>query len=649
MCGIAGYIDPAGIGNTDHITSMVKALSHRGPDSGGTWIDKEGGCALGHRRLSIIDLSPAGSQPMSSRDGNLILIFNGEIYNHKIIRKELNEIETGIEWRGGSDTETLLEGFARWGIPATLRKCTGMFAFALWNRSMRTVTLGRDRIGEKPLYYGWSNQILLFASELKAMKKHPSFNEAINRHALALYLKYSYVPAPFSIYQKYFKLQPGAIITFSAQNQNASPTYYWEAKKIIADCERNRFSGSLTDAIENLERLLTDSIRNQMIADVPLGAFLSGGVDSSTIVGIMQSLSSRPISTFTIGFEEKQYNEANFAKQVSQHLQTEHNELYVTPKIAMNVIPSLPDIYCEPFADSSQIPTYLVSKLASRKVKVCLSGDAGDELFAGYDRYLEVQKLWQKINATPRSLKIGFANLIRHVPAKAWNNTEQIFNPFIRNRFSKKSLAHKVYDRTKFMLNDDFLQLYDSFVSFWDRPSDIVLRSTALGKSEADSLFFNNLNCNVHKMMACDLLTYLPDAILCKVERAAMSVSLETRVPFLDHRVVEFAWSLPLNYKLNKNVQKWIVKQILYKYLPERLMNRPKTGFGVPISEWLRGPLKEWASELLKENRIRQEGFFDACLISACWKEHIENGYDNGSKLWAVLMFQSWLDRQKSQ
>lgn len=656
MCGLVGYLTPSSWAHHEAapalLARMADTIMHRGPDSDGHWLDAEAGIALGHRRLAIVDLSAAGAQPMQSASGRYVIAFNGEIYNHLELRADLEKAGDAPAWRGHADTETLLAGFDAWGVRATLERCIGMFAFALWDKKEQTLTLARDRLGEKPLYYGWQGSgdpaVFLFGSELKALHAHPAFQAGVDRVALALYLRHMTVPGGHSIYQGIHKLPPGSLLTVSRAAPQPVIRAYWSGTKAAVRGVAQPFSGTAQEAVDALETLLKDAVRQQMMADVPLGAFLSGGVDSSTIVALMQTQSERPVKTFTIGFNEEAFNEAEHAKAVARHLGTDHTELYVTPQQAMDVISRLPSLYDEPFADSSQIPAYLVSQLARRHVKVSLSGDAGDELFCGYQRYIGTENLWRRLSSIPIPLRHVAANLVRTVPPAALNALGRCVGSAPRwARF-----GDRLHKGAEIVGSSSLEDLYRGMVSNWHDPASIVI-----GGQEPYTILtglrpeLKGLS-NIERLMVLDLLTYLPDDILTKVDRAAMGVSLETRVPLLDHRVVEFAWSLPLQYKLRPEgssvITKWALRQVLYRHVPKSLIERPKMGFGVPIESWLRGPLRAWAEDLLDESRLRQEGFFHPEPIRKKWKEHLSGERNWQHQIWATLMFQAWLDDQKS-
>ncbi|AKJ69014.1 asparagine synthase (glutamine-hydrolysing) [Pandoraea thiooxydans] len=646
MCGIAGFwqAKPQSEATTRHIgLSMAKALEHRGPDDFGVWSDEAGIC-LAHRRLSIIDLSPHGHQPMLSASGRFVIAFNGEIYNFRSIRTELEQ-RGYLTWRGHSDTEVLLAAIETWGVAETLSKLVGMFAFALWDRVDRSLTLGRDRAGEKPLYYGWQHGQFLFGSEIGALRQHPACPAEIDIEALGLLTRFAYVPAPYSIYKGIAKLPPGTYLCLSAKDLSghvtSNPKPYWSWMDIAHQGISNPTRGDPEQMVDALERLLKDVINRQMLADVPLGAFLSGGVDSSVIVALMQTQSDRPVKTFTIGFNEAEYNEAEHARAVAKHLGTEHIDLYVTDKDALDLIPSLPQIYTEPFADSSQLPTVLVSRLARQHVTVSLSGDGGDELFAGYNRYLTAERLWQTLDKWPRSIRSFGSSLVKSVPPDFLTTLSTRLNSLLPRNMRFTALGDKAHKFAAGMAARSDHELYDQVVSFW-APEALVKHY----RKSSDRAWppHNSIGDFTQWMMAQDSVTYLPDDILAKVDRAAMSASLETRVPFLDHRVIEFAWHLPMQYKIRDGVSKWLLRQVLYRHVPKNLIERPKMGFGAPIDRWLRGPLKEWAADLLEPGRLRKEGYFDADLVEKIWLEHQSGRRNAQHHLWNVLMFQAWLD-----
>ena len=650
MCGIVGYLG-GDFSNSELNKSIIGEMSDqilkRGPDSSGTWIDPSNKIGLAHRRLAIVDLSAAGHQPMTSSSSRYVITYNGEIYNSIEIKEELIKIDRAPAWRGHSDTEILLAGFEAWGIKGTISRLTGMFAIAVWDKDLKELILIRDRIGEKPLYYGWqgtgSNKVFLFGSELKSLKKHPQFINEIDRGSLALYMRYCYVPTPHSIYKGIKKLEPGTILRVSLNNHQ-SQDKYWDACEIAKKGFESPFNATLTEVTNNLEEALKKTISKQMMADVPLGAFLSGGIDSSAVVALMQAQSSRAIKTFTIGFKEEGYNEAEFSKLVAQHIGTDHTELYVSSQDALDVVPKLPNLYCEPFADSSQIPTFLVSALARKNVTVSLSGDGGDEVFGGYNRYLFADKLWKSIKILPSAFRGMIGKGVKSFPDAGWSNAFKILNRITPPKFNGVSWGDKLQKGAGVFGSKNLVSLYQGLVSNWQDPSAVVI-----GELEHENIFSRDAQMlsnfgDIEKMMAIDMVSYLPDDILVKVDRAAMGVSLETRVPFLDHHIIEFASKIPLSMKINNGVGKAVLREVLYKYVPRDLIERPKMGFGIPVSDWLKGPLKEWAEELLNESRLASQGFFYPEIVRKMWSEHLSGTRNWQSQLWAVLMFQAWLE-----
>lgn len=646
MCGIAGCWRP-GRADAAEAKAMADALQHRGPDDSGVWTDAEAGIALSHRRLSIIDLSPAGHQPMASPDGRYLLTFNGEIYNHLELRCEL-EAMGAIEWRGHSDTETLAHGIARWGLTATLQRTVGMFALGIWDRRERTLSLARDRMGEKPLYYGWSDGGLVFGSELKALRGSARFANPVDDDVLALFLRYNYVPAPWSILRHIYKVEPGAIVTIAREALATTPTappsvahsahsgvrceHYWSLDAVVAAGTQ---AMSEREAVDQLEACLTDAVRLQTVADVPVGAFLSGGVDSSAVVALMRNVTSAEVKTFTIGFDAAGYDEAPYARAVAEHLGTDHHELYVGPEDVRSVIPELPAIYDEPFADSSQIPTILLSRLTRRSVTVALSGDAGDELFGGYNRYLVSRRVWDAAAAIPAPVRTGLGRAIGAVPPSAWDRLGRL--PLTPKLPMLGVKAHKIGRMLRTGVTT--LDIYQSASEEWhgERPS----RATNALRSSVDHAPITRATPE-EQMMHWDMTSYLPNDILTKVDRAAMAASLETRVPFLDHRVVEQAWRTPLEFKIRGGQGKWLLRQILYKYVPRELIERPKAGFAIPIGGWLRGPLRDWAEELLSPAALARTPSLDPRPIRARWAQHVAGSHDWTTGLWGVLMYQAW-------
>ncbi|MES2327468.1 MAG: asparagine synthase (glutamine-hydrolyzing) [Pseudomonadota bacterium] len=654
MCGIAGIISAKGL-DPGLLERMTNAVAHRGPDDAGLWIDAETRVGLGHRRLAIVDLSPAGHQPMLSADDRFVLTFNGEIYNHADLRAELEAAGAVPEggWRGHSDHEVFLQGIVTWGLMETLRRSAGMFAFALWDRRDRTLRLVRDRFGEKPLYYGWVGRDLVFGSELKALRAHPDFERRIDRRALRLLASRTYIPAPLSIYEGVFKLPPASVLTIHADAAGTplreppcegrigsiSLEHYWSYGDVVrAGLERP--IADEADALDELERTLATAITGQSMADVPVGTFLSGGVDSSTICALYQKYSSVPVRTFSIGFEEAGFNEAEDAKRVAAHLGTVHHERYVTVREAREVIPLLPQMYDEPFADSSQIPTHLVSRFAREQVTVALTGDGGDELFAGYNRHFAAPRLWQQLQRIPQPLRATGLPLSR-LPSRLWSDVARFLpGPHQPHLGGKIQKGLRVAASAA-----NFDDVYLSFLDEWSHE-----HSPVIGGEDVDLGFDLDLGVEAPaavRMMYCDAVSYLPDDILAKVDRASMAVALETRVPFLDHRVAELAARIPLDLKIKQGRGKHVVRKLLYGLVPPELIDRPKAGFGVPVGKWIKGPLRGWAEDLLDRNLIHSQGWFDADTVQRRWRQHLSGQRDSTPALWAILMFQSWLASER--
>jgi asparagine synthase (glutamine-hydrolysing) len=640
MCGITGFFNLSPSQTREKLQStlaaMSAALTHRGPDDSGLWLDESTGIGLGFRRLAILDLSPTGQQPMASADGRYMMVFNGEAYNFRSIRGELAAM--GIAFRGTSDTEVLLAAICVWGLESALEKFNGMFAFALWDRQEKSLSLVRDRLGVKPLYYGWMGETLLFGSELKSLRAHPAFSAEVDRDALTLYLRHNYIPTPLSIYSGVRKLGPGTILTIrSGMRPDAEEIRsYWAANTAIHTSRANPFYGDERQAIDQLEALLTDSIRERMIADVPLGAFLSGGVDSSAIVALMQKISPVPVRTFTIGFKEFGYDEALHARAVAAHLGTQHTELYITPEQARAVIPALAGIYDEPFANPSGIPTFLVSQLARQQVIVSLSGDGGDEVFGGYNRHTWVGRIWHKLKKIPVPARRILAHGIGLGTLPFSLLAAKLGYPNPRDKVQKLKYLLRTASPD---------EIYINLISFWEQPDQIVIGGQEPLTALTDPAGWPQGLTLAEQMMALDAITYLPDDGLVKVDRASMAANLEVRVPFVDdYRIFEFAWRLPLDMKIRANQGKWILRQVLYKSVPKAMIERPKMGFGVPIDSWLRGPLREWAEDLLSENRLRREGFFHPAPIREKWVEHLSGKRNWQYHLWDILMFEAWLD-----
>lgn len=671
MCGFAGFLQskPIGLVTEVVVTQMANAISHRGPDDSGFWVDAQAGIALAHRRLAIVDLSAAGHQPMASGSGRFMLTYNGEIYNHAEIRHELQKQRAAIAWKGHSDTETLLAAFEHWGVVPTLQRCVGMFAIALWDKQSSRLTLARDRFGEKPLYYGWAGQgdqaAFVFGSELKALRAYPGFDAPVCRQALAQYLRFMYVPAPRSIYQGVYKLEPGCLLNIDVppplqhpgqplrpgQSHGGLHVQRWWALADAVTAGAEQLVADEKQALQMLEAQLSESVRLQSLADVPLGAFLSGGVDSSTIVALMQKESSRSVKTFTIGFEEAGFDEAPYARAVAEYLGTDHHEMRVSSAMAQDVMRQLPEMYDEPFADSSQIPTHLVCKAARGQVTVALSGDAGDELFGGYNRYFWGPRVWKRLAWMPFPLRQLIGGVLTAVPATRWNAAGRAVDVLA----GKNGVARLGEKMQKLGVSMEAVRsmddLYLSLVSEWQDPAQLLNIHGGQAVVEPSSLLDDpapalGLGSDALSMMYRDAMTYLPDDILCKVDRAAMATSLETRVPFLDHRVAELAWRLPLSMKVRGNTGKWALRQVLYKYVPRELIERPKAGFAIPVGQWLRGPLRDWAENLLAPDRLEREGYFKPAPIAQLWAQHVSGAGDWTARLWAVLMFQAWLEAQ---
>ncbi len=670
MCGLSGVLARVPVGERDlraAAEGMALAIAHRGPNDAGVWVDEGSGIAFGHRRLAIVDLSPAGHQPMRSASRRFVIAFNGEIYNHTQLRAEIDAAVTSSVWRGHSDTETLLAAFEHWGVEATLQKAIGMFAIALWDTRERRLHLARDRLGEKPLYYGWVGQgferAFAFGSELKALRAYPGFDNAVCREALAQYMRFVYIPAPRSIYQGIYKLEPGCLLTVVERAPGTPPVAplragdthgtvsvarWWSLAKVVTAGAANLVSDERA-AIDELEATLSDAVRLQSLADVPLGAFLSGGVDSSVIVALMQRQATRPVKTFTVGFEEAGFDESPYARALAKHLGTDHSELFVTAAEARNVIVSLPQMYDEPFADSSQIPTHLVCRAAKQHVTVALSGDAGDELFGGYNRYFWGPQIWARLAWLPYPVRRALGWAITALPVSQWDVLGTPINMLLPGSSGVVRVGDKAHKLAARVLRaKDIEDVYRNLASEWQDPASLVLGAHGGTIIEPDSVLSDSLPSTgledeQLRMMYRDSLSYLPDDILCKVDRAAMATSLETRVPFLDHRVVELAWRMPLDMKIRGKEGKWALRQVLYRHVPRELIERPKAGFGIPVGEWLRGPLRDWAEELLAAPRLRAEGYFRPDVVATRWREHLSGARDHTQSVWAVLMFQAWL------
>lgn len=646
MCGLTGFLDlrrPPADALEATLAPMLESLRHRGPDDEGTWCDADAGIAVGLRRLSIIDLSPTGHQPMRSASGRTVLVFNGELYNFRDLRRRL-EAE-GCRFRGSSDTEVVVEAIEAWGLRDAVERFNGMFGFAAWDRRTRTLHLGRDRLGEKPLYHGWLGDAFVFGSELKAFRAHPDFRADIDRDALALFMRHKYVPAPHSIHRGIRKLPAGSLLSIRSPRRGETPVpiSYWSLRDVVERATDEPFAGDEAEAADALEELLDDAVGLRMYADVPMGAFLSGGIDSSTVVALMQARATSPVRTFTIASDQPGYDEASDARAVARHLGTEHTELVVTADEARAVIPELPRVFDEPFADSSQVPTLLVSRLAVASVTVALSGDGGDEVFGGYNRYLWAPRIWDRVGSLPPALRRAAARGLRGLRPGAIDRLAGVLGPFAPAEAGRR--AGEKAEKLAGVLGEDSLEgMYVGLVSHWREPALLVRGSVEPPTPVTDQSEVPSLADPVDRMMYLDALTYLPDDILAKVDRASMAVSLEARVPLLDHRVVELAWRLPRHMKVDGGRGKRILRQVLRRHVPDRLVERPKAGFGVPIGDWLRGPLRPWAEDLLDPARVRREGFLDPGTVRSVWDQHLSGRRNQQYLLWDVLMFQAWVE-----
>ena len=636
MCGVAGVLDEAGSGDIEqHVIAMTEAVHHRGPDAGGYWTDPSAGVALGHRRLSVVDLSANGAQPMQSGCGQVVLVYNGEIYNAGDLRTELER--AGRKFRGHSDTEVIVEGCAHWGVRTTAQRLIGMFAFAAWDRTSRQLTLVRDHLGIKPLYWGKLGSLFAFGSELRSLRAHPSWNPQVDRDSLATFMRYSFVPAPYSIYRDIWKLEPGCLLTVK---RGSAPRVdrYWDAVAVSKEAKRKQFGGSAREAIDELDRLLRDAVGRAMVSDVPLGAFLSGGLDSSTVVAMMQAQSSRSVQTFTVGFTEGGYDEAEDARRVAACLGVDHTEIYINSADMISIVPTLSSIYDEPFADPSQIPTSLLSRVARKHVTVVLSGDGGDELFAGYTRYLWGDKYWRLATTLPRSVREGLTRSIACISPRTWDRLASI----VPRRYRPRQFGEKVHKAADLFSQSSLADYYSSVIGKWDRPVEILPLSTILSTRSEQSALDATPDETVDRLRLMDVLTYLPDDVLTKVDRASMIVALETRVPLLDRRVAEFAWSLPKDMLIRNGVGKWLLRQVLYRYVPKAVVERPKTGFSVPLGEWLRGPLREWAEDLLSERALAASGL-EPKPVRRLWEAIVSEKSWQHYALWNVLIYQDWV------
>lgn len=647
MCGISGFIDFTRSRDSEELSRraglMGKSQTSRGPDADAQWVDQECGIAFDHRRLAIIDLTEEGVQPMHSSSGRYVTVFNGEIYNYADLRTELEKSEGFQGWRGHSDTEVLLEAIEQWGFEKSLERFSGMFAIAVWDRRERQLFLVRDRMGEKPLYYGRQGDTFFFASELKAIRQLDTFQPEIDRDALCSYLRYHYVPSPGTIYLNVSSLMPGTWIKVDHDGNISSPKSYWSLKDCAQTGVDLSFTASEQDITDTLEDLLLKVIEREMVSDVPLGAFLSGGIDSSLIVALMQQCALAPVKTFTIGFDDKAYNEAEEASKVAAHIGTEHTELYVTPNDALDVIPKIPRIWDQPFSDASQIPTHLVSMMTRKHVTVALSGDGGDELFAGYNRHFKGCALWDKIGPVPEGIRKFIASGLKKVPTSEWDEFFEVIEPILPRKLRMRLPGQKLHKLADVMTSESAREYYLRLTSNWFDPQRMVINGWEQKGPFQTADNQPQTSCLTEWMQFMDAATYLPDDIMTKVDRAAMAVSLETRAPFLDHEIVEFSQRLPISLKISRGKGKKILRDILYRYVPKNLIERPKMGFGVPIDSWLRGPLKDWAEDLLDPVRMMNEGYLQPDIIRKTWQDHLSGKIDAQYKIWNILMFQSWL------
>tara|TARA_B100000575_G_scaffold291984_1_gene299249 strand:+ start:48029 stop:49957 length:1929 start_codon:yes stop_codon:yes gene_type:complete len=640
MCGLTGFCSKKDLSEQffqNTLSAMNSALSHRGPDGRGIWFDETAGVGFAHRRLSILDLSANGHQPMLSKNGKYVIIFNGEIYNHQELRKDLKS----VYWAGTSDTETLIEHIAIYGLKKTLSLVRGMFAFALWNKDSGEIILARDRFGEKPLYYGFLNETFMFASELKSLTKHPAFKKEIDQEALSSFLKLSYVPSPKSIYKNISKLEQGSYLVFNSQTLSFQKYKYWDLVNASAGETQPHRQFSEVESINSLDYLLNDVVKEQMLSDVPLGAFLSGGIDSSTIVAMMQSQSMTQIKTFTVGFEDKAFDESDNASAIASYLGTDHSDFKLSTGDFLSVVPKIHEIFDEPFADSSQIPTYLVSQLAAKDVKVTLSGDAGDEIFSGYNRYRFAKNIWPSVQSIPYPMRSYVSKLLSKLSVKQVESLISLF-PFFKKNFS--STTQKIYKIAEILNSNSLESYYDRLISQTNMPSEFMHKGNHVPNDrQAKHANLDNF-ADFEKLMIYDSLGYLPDDILVKLDRASMHVSLESRVPYLDPRISEFVWKLPENMKIRGSVTKYILRQVLRKYLPENLINVQKMGFSIPLDSWLRGPLRSWSEDLLDRESIKNKGYLDYDSIISVWQKHKNGDMNAGPILWNILMFQLWVE-----
>tara|TARA_B100000315_G_scaffold254392_1_gene295361 strand:- start:229 stop:2190 length:1962 start_codon:yes stop_codon:yes gene_type:complete len=650
MCGIVGFWQNHQSHRTDDmhhiIQNMAEALFHRGPDDKGCWVDGEMGLAFGHMRLSILDISEQGHQPMESHNSRYVIAYNGEIYNFLELRDILKK--KGCSFKGKSDTEVILVAIEEWGLEKAVRSFDGMFSFALWDKAEKSLHLCRDRIGEKPLYYGWHQNTFFFSSELKALSRHPLFSPAINLDALSLYVRLNYIPTPLSIYQSINKLVPGTIFSLLGSQNRTKTTTYWSPYEVVTESLNDQVKSSEDEVVERLDDTLRRSVKSRMVSDVPLGAFLSGGIDSSTIVALMQVQNTNPVKTFTVGFFEEDYNEADYARKIASHLGTDHTELFVTEKEAMDVIPRLPELYDEPFADSSQIPTLLISQLAHSKVTVSLSGDGGDEIFGGYNRHIWNHSYWGRIVRWPISVRRLITKTGKILPISVLDNIYKKLEFLIPTELRISYPGDKINKFLSILNLDNSYQLYERLINETSGTNLIQFERSNSSLMENKLDVWSHFSNSTEAMMYLDLITYLPDDILVKVDRASMGASLESRAPFLDHKVVEFAWKIPLEMKIRNGQGKWILRKLLYNYVPENLFDRPKTGFGVPIEKWLKTSLRGWAESLIEGSKLLSDGFFNPNIVQGMWNEHLNGTRNRQHVMWNILMFQAWFENQRS-
>ncbi len=651
MCGIAGFYDPTGLEAASaraYARAMSGAIVHRGPDGSGEWVDAENGIALGHRRLAVIDLTEAGAQPMTSGSGRWVVSYNGEIYNFQALRSELSKSDPTPDWRGHSDTEVVLAAIDRWGFEATLARLNGMFALAVWDRQERALWLARDRFGEKPIYYGWSGGMFLFASELKAMTGHPAFQPRIDRDALGMFVKYGFVPHPWSIYEGIGKLPPGGWVRLSSQHRRGDKPdagRYWDIDQVISDARAAPFEGDMDAAADRLDQILGDAVEARMVSDVPLGSLLSGGLDSSLIVALMQARSARPVSTFTIGNTEPGYDEAEHAGRIARHLGTDHNEFYVDPGDALDLVPHLGEMYDEPFADSSQIPTHIVARLVRQSGTVALSGDCGDELFGGYNRYIHGVRIADTVMRLPDALRRSAAAVMKLATPSAINRVAGTLGTILPEELKGGMAGEKIHKLAGAVAVPGRSDFWEFLLSNWSDPHTVLsgdfnaVNLTDYCRAPA------GLQGLAEQMMYHDTRYYMSDDVLAKVDRASMASSLEVRVPFLDPAVFAFAWSIPVAMKIGNGRGKLVLRRLLSRYLPDHLVERPKQGFAVPVGRWLRQDLREWAEPLIDATRLEREGYFDAAAVQRCWSEHLSGRRNHDARLWTILMFQAWLDQ----